>query len=397
MSNSVWFNCGNGVAGDMLLASLVDAGAEPSLIVEILNGLELDGWALTFEKTSRSGVSATRAIVVEHTHGDVHDHRPYRTVVQLLQAADIPTVVRERALHTFAVLAEAEAIIHGIDMDEVEFHEVGSVDSIIDVVGVCAALEVLGVDYISCSPIAVGHGTIKMEHGELPNPGPAVARMLADHAIPVRGVDIDVELCTPTGVALMIALADEFGGAPSMVVTATGHGAGARDIPGRSNVVQSLVGVIDDTETTDTLTLLETNVDDVSAEVISYTIGRLLESGALDAWAQAITMKKNREGLAISCLSTPELSPQLKEILLTESGALGVRISTIQREAISRDFATVSVDGHKIRIKTTNIRNKVEFDDAAAAARALNLPLREVIARAEEAFRLVDGPHSGSK
>ena len=179
-----------------------------------------------------------------------------------------------------------------------------------------------------------------------------------------------------------------------MVVTATGHGAGARDIPGRSNVVQSLVGVIDDTETTDTLTLLETNVDDVSAEVISYTIGRLLECGALDAWAQAITMKKNREGLAISCLSTPELSQQLKEILLTESGALGVRISTIQREAISRDFATVSVDGHKIRIKTTNIRNKVEFDDAAAAARALNLPLREVIARAEEAFRLVDGPHS---
>ena len=396
MSNAVWFNCGNGVAGDMLMASLVDAGADRDAIATILQGLNLDGWALMFEEVSRAGVVSTQALVVEHHghdddhhHHDHHHHRPYSEIVQMLEAADIPIVVRERVLHAFAVLAVAEAAVHGTQVEDVEFHEVGSIDSIVDIVGVCAALEVLGIDYISCSPIAIGYGTTKMEHGDLPNPGPAVARMVADHAVPIIGVNTPLELSTPTGVALMIALATEFGAAPSMTITGVGHGAGSRDTPDRANVVQALVGLIDDHDHPESLTLLETNVDDISPEVVAYTISRLMELGALDAWATSITMKKGREALTISCLCEANNANALKQVMLDESGSLGVRISTVKREALPREMITVEVDGHSVRIKVGPSRAKVEFEDAASVARTLGLPLREVIARAEAAYESV--------
>ena len=396
MSNAVWFNCGNGVAGDMLMASLVDAGADRDAIATILQGLNLDGWALMFEEVSRAGVVSTQALVVEHHghdddhhHHDHHHHRPYSEIVTMLEAADIPIVVRERVLHAFAVLAVAEAAVHGTQVEDVEFHEVGSIDSIVDIVGVCAALEVLGIDYISCSPIAIGYGTTKMEHGDLPNPGPAVARMVADHAVPIIGVNTPLELSTPTGVALMIALATEFGAAPSMTITGVGHGAGSRDTPDRANVVQALVGLIDDHDHPESLTLLETNVDDISPEVVAYTISRLMELGALDAWATSITMKKGREALTISCLCEANNANALKQVMLDESGSLGVRISTVKREALPREMITVEVDGHSVRIKVGPSRAKVEFEDAASVARTLGLPLREVIARAEAAYESV--------
>ena len=396
MSNAVWFNCGNGVAGDMLMASLVDAGADRDAIATILQGLNLDGWALMFEEVSRAGVVSTQALVVEHHghdddhhHHDHHHHRLYSEIVKMLEAADIPIVVRERALHAFAVLAVAEAAVHGTQVEDVEFHEVGSIDSIVDIVGVCAALEVLGIDYISCSPIAIGYGTTKMEHGDLPNPGPAVARMVADHAVPIIGVNTPLELSTPTGVALMIALATEFGAAPSMTITGVGHGAGSRDTPDRANVVQALVGLIDDHDHPESLTLLETNVDDISPEVVAYTISRLMELGALDAWATSITMKKGREALTISCLCEANNANALKQVMLDESGSLGVRISTVKREALPREMITVEVDGHSVRIKVGPSRAKVEFEDAASVARTLGLPLREVIARAEAAYESV--------
>lgn len=397
MSNAVWFNCGSGVAGDMLMASLVDAGADRDAIAAILQGLNVDGWALMFESVSRAGVASTQAMVVEHHkhhhhHDDDHDHhhhRPYSEIVKMLEAADIPIVVRERALHAFAVLAAAEAAVHGTRIEYVEFHEVGSIDSIVDIVGVCAALEVLGIDYVSCSPIAIGYGTTKMEHGDLPNPGPAVARMVADHAVPVIGIDTPLELSTPTGVALMIALATEFGAAPSMTVTGVGHGAGSRDTPHRANVVQALVGLIDEPNLAESLTLLETNVDDISPEVVAYTITRLMESGAMDAWASAITMKKGREAFTITCLCEPQDAEGLKKLMLEESGSLGVRIATVHREALPREMVTVNLDGHEVRIKVGPTRAKVEFDDAAHTARALGVPLREVIARAEAAYESV--------
>jgi uncharacterized protein (TIGR00299 family) protein len=395
MSTAAWFHCGAGTAGDMTLASLIDAGADSLQVIEILGGLALDDYALMFERTQRAGVGATRAIVGVHHHDD-HDshHRAWRDIKQLLIDSELPARVRERALKVFGVLAEVEAHIHGVAVDDIEFHEVGSVDAIVDIVGTCAALEVLKVDRIFCSNIAVGHGHIKSAHGTLPNPAPAVTALAALRGVTLVGLDDHRELATPTGVALMVALADSFGAMPPLTVSSVGYGAGTNDIPGRANVVKVVIG--ETLETTvlsgagQDIQLLEANVDDVTGEVIAHTISELLNAGAHDAWATPIVMKKGRPAFTVHALCDLALTEKVSAVLVSETGTLGLRGSVIQRWPQTREEKTVTVHGHNIRIKIGSGRIKIENDDAVLAARALSLPLREVLALAEQAARLLN-------
>jgi uncharacterized protein (TIGR00299 family) protein len=403
MSTAAWFHCGAGTAGDMTLASLVDAGADSLQVINIIGGLALDDYALMFERTQRAGVGATRAIVAVHDH-DHHDHdhhehdhhehdhhRAWRDIKKLLNDSELPTRVRDRAQKVFAVLAEVEANIHGVAIDDIEFHEVGSVDAIVDIVGVCAALEVLNIDRIFCSNIAVGHGHIKSAHGTLPNPAPAVTALAALRGVTLVGLDDHRELATPTGVALMVALADSFGAMPPLTVSSVGYGAGTNDIPGRANVVKVVIG---ETLVQTVLSgagqdvqLLEANVDDVSGEVIAHTIAELLNAGAHDAWATPIVMKKGRPAFTVHALCDPALTEKISAVLVSETGTLGLRGSVIQRWPQTRNEKAVTVHGHTIRIKAGSGRIKVENDDAVTASRALSLPLREVLALAEQAAR----------
>ncbi|NDG67577.1 MAG: nickel pincer cofactor biosynthesis protein LarC, partial [Actinobacteria bacterium] len=362
-ANTVWVNASAGVAGDMLLGALIDAGADITEVVNILFGLGLDDWALTAEPAMRCGIAATHVVVVEHHHDDHrHTHRLHSDIVALLNAADIPARVRERALATFAVLAFSEASVHNVLIEDVEFHEVGSIDAIIDIVGTCAALEILGIDRITSSPIATSHGTIRSAHGMLPNPGPAVVHMLATHAVPTRGVNVDYEVSTPTGVALLIALAESFGASPSMPVTAIGHGAGTRNPTDRANVVQVLLGSTDTAHDgdTETLVVLETNTDDVTPEVLAYTVAQLMENGANDAWVTPIIMKKNRHGHCLQVLCTPPLAQTLCSIISLETGSLGIRHSTVERFASGREVVSVDVLGFSIDVKMSSARLKAE-------------------------------------
>ena len=386
MTIHAWFNCSAGVAGDMVLASLVDAGADPIAVGAMLAGLGVDDYALTFEPTQRAGVRSTRAIVAVHEHDD-HHHRAWRDIRALLEGADLPDRVRARSLAVFALLAEVEAKIHGVDVDDVEFHEVGAVDSIVDIVGACAALEVLGIDTVSCGPVGTGHGTVRTQHGELPNPAPATVSLAAMRQIPLTGLDDRRELATPTGVALMAALADSFGALPSLVVSGRGYGAGALDVNGRANVVQVVVGEAAGSSggSGQAVRLLEVNVDDVTGEVIAHTIGALLDAGAHDAWATPIVMKKGRPAHTVHALCDPSLTETISRVLVSETGSLGVRGSMIERWPQARREAVVRVEGHEIRVKVAGDRVKVEHDDAARAAAALGLPLREVLIRAENA------------
>jgi uncharacterized protein (TIGR00299 family) protein len=390
-SNTVWVNASAGVAGDMLLGSLIDAGANITEVVNILFGLGLNDWALTAEPTMRCGIAATHVVVVEHHHDDHHHHthRLYTDIVALLNLADLPPRVRERALATFAVLAYSEASVHNVPVEDVEFHEVGSIDAIIDIVGACAALEVLGIDRVTSSPIATSHGAIRSAHGILPNPGPAVAHMLATHSVPTRGVDVDYEVSTPTGVALLIALAESFGASPAMPITAIGHGAGTRNPTDRANVVQVLLGSTDGARDgdTETLVVLETNTDDVTPEVLAYTVAQLMDNGANDAWVTPIIMKKNRHGHCLQVLCTPQLAEKLCGIISLETGSLGIRQSTVARFAAAREVVSVDVLGFSVDVKTSNARIKAEFEHAAIAAKATGVPLREVMRLAEEAAR----------
>ena len=390
-ANTVWVNASAGVAGDMLLGSLIDAGADVSEVVNILFGLGLNDWALTAEPAMRCGIAATHVVVVEHHHDDHHHHthRLHSDIVALLNTADIPERVRERALATFAVLAYSEATVHNVLIEDVEFHEVGSIDAIIDIVGTCAALEILGIDRVTASPIATSHGSIRSAHGILPNPGPAVAHMLATHAVPTRGVDVDYEVSTPTGIALLVALAESFGASPAMPITAIGHGAGMRNPTDRANVVQVLLGSTDTARDgdTETLVVLETNTDDVTPEVLAYTVAQLMEHGANDAWVTPIIMKKNRHGHCLQVLCTPQLAEKLCGIISLETGSLGIRQSTVARFAAVREVVSVDVLGFSVDVKMSSARLKAEFEHAAIAAKATGVPLREVMRLAEEAAR----------
>jgi uncharacterized protein (TIGR00299 family) protein len=396
MTRVAWFNCSAGTAGDMTLAALVDAGADQLMIGSILSALPVDDYALTFERTQRCGVASTRAIVAvhhhdEHTHDHHHEHhRPWREIDAMLAAADLPDRVRDRARSVFSLLADVEGAIHGVPAADVEFHEVGSIDAIVDVVGVCAALEALNIDRIVAGPIAMGHGSISSAHGRLPNPGPAVVALCARRSIPTFGLDDSRELSTPTGVAILAALADSFGAMPAMTTSSVGYGAGTADFETRANVVQVVVGETIDHSPRSSgqpVRLLEVNVDDVTGEVLAHAITSLMAAGAHDAWISPIVMKKGRPAHTVHVLCEEVRTGEFAELLARETGSLGVRGSTIERWPISREESTVDIDGHSIRVKIAAHRVKVEFDDAARAAIALGLPVREVLRRAEEAAR----------
>jgi hypothetical protein len=413
---TAWFHCFAGTAGDMTMAALVHAGAEPVKIAEILSGLPLDGYALGFEPAMRCGIAATQAHVAvlgelehsvldpsdddhdhdhddhddDHRHDDHHHgHRPYRVIRDLIDAAELPERVRDRAQRTFRLLAEVEGAMHRTDPDDVEFHEVGAVDAIVDIVGACAALEVLGIDRIVCSPITVGQGTVHASHGELPNPAPAVVELLARRGAPSRGVADHKELATPTGVALMTALADEFGPMPAMTLESVGYGAGTADIAGRPNVVQVIVGtehpVSRTPEPGQPVQLFETNVDDATGEVIAHTIAALLAAGAHDAWATPIVMKKGRPAHTVHVLCEPAIASAVSAVLVRETGSLGLRGTVLQRWPQQRTEQVVDVQGQAVAVKIAHGRVKVEHDDAARAAAALGLPLREVLRQAADA------------
>jgi uncharacterized protein (TIGR00299 family) protein len=389
VTRTAWFHCFAGTAGDMTMAALVDAGAEPMMIAEIIGGLDLDGYALTFDDVMRCGIAATRAhvAVLDHDHDDDDDHhRGYREIRELIDAADLPERVRDRAQRTFRMLADVEGAMHRVPADDVEFHEVGSIDAIIDIVATCAALESLGIDRIVCSSITVGEGTVLAAHGQLPNPAPAVTELLARRNAPSRGIDDRKELATPTGVALMCALADEFGPMPAINVTSVGYGAGAADIPGRPNVVQVVIGdaaiLSALPEPGQPVRLLETNVDDATGEVIAHTIAALIAAGAHDAWATPIVMKKGRPAHTVHALCDPAAGALIGAVMLRETGSLGLRGTDLRRWPQHRSEREVIIDGHVIHAKVALGRVKIEYEDAAAAAAALGLPLRDVFAQA---------------
>jgi uncharacterized protein (TIGR00299 family) protein len=361
----------------MLLGALLDAGADLDEVRDIVGRLGVDGWSLDVEPVLRGGLAATRAVV--STPGEGHHHRTWADIRQLLRP--LPERVHDRAHAAFAAIAEVEGALHRMPPDDVHFHEVGALDAIVDVVGTCAALEVLGVDDVVCSPVATGHGAVGAEHGRLPVPAPATARLLV--GVPVVGIDVAMETATPTGVALVRTLASSFGPTPPMTLDAVGMGAGGRDPEGRPNVVQVLIGTT--THATQTAVVLEANVDDVTGEVLAHTIARLLAAGAQDAWVTPIVMKKGRPAHTISALADPAHASAIAGVITAETGTLGVRGRTVDKWPAPRTVEVVDVDGQPVRVKVADGRMKVEFDDAVAAADALGIPVRTVLVMAEAA------------
>ncbi|QXC59688.1 nickel pincer cofactor biosynthesis protein LarC [Aquihabitans sp. G128] len=377
---TAWFHCFSGVAGDMALGALVDAGADFDEVLRMLEHLPVGGWAAEAEPVLRGGIAGTKVHVRARESSVV---RTASHIQGLVTEARLPPRVEQRAHAVFEALAVAEGRLHRRPPDQVHFHEVGGIDAIVDVVGTCAALELLGVDTVTCSPIAVGLGMVRAAHGIIPNPAPAVVELL--QGIPTRGLDLSLELTTPTGAALMAGLATAFGPLPAMTVAASGFGAGSRELEGRPNLTQVVVGepAAGEPVTGQPVLLLEANVDDVTGEVLAHAVGALLEAGAHDAWITPIVMKKGRPAHTVHALCDPVLGRQVSAVLAAETGTLGVRGQRIERWPAARSLDRVVVDDLSVRVKVSPGRVKAEFDDAAKVADRTGRPVREVLAEAE--------------
>jgi uncharacterized protein (TIGR00299 family) protein len=376
-----WFHCFSGIAGDMALGALVDAGADLDEVRALLERLPVAGWTLEASPTMRSGIGATKVDVVAEETSVV---RTAAHIVALVEEARLPDRVRDRALATFHALARAEGHLHRRPPEQVHFHEVGGIDAIVDVVGTCAALEVLGVDRIVVSPVANGIGMVRAAHGLLPVPAPAVVELL--RGAPTYALDVPLELTTPTGAALAAALAHDWGPMPAMRIEASGFGAGTADLEDRPNLVQVVLGeAAADLVEGQPVVLVEANVDDATGETLAHAVAALLDAGAHDAWISPIVMKKGRPAHTVSALADPALAAQVADVLVAETGSLGVRGQTLQRWPRARDHDSVEVDGLPVRVKVGSGRVKVEHDDAARVARRTGRPLREVVSLAEAA------------
>lgn len=388
-----WFHCYAGVAGDMALGALLDAGADAGEVERMLRRLPVEGWSLETETVVRGGLRCTRAVVGVREDEEARDGgrppaaRAHRDLVSAVRAAALPPRAEARALATFEVLARAEGTLHGVDPADVHFHEVGGHDALVDVVGTAAALEVLGVDEVLCSPVAFGTGTVRARHGVLPNPSPAVVRIL--EGVPAYGRPVPVELTTPTGAALVRALATSFGPMPPMTVSASGYGAGSADLDALANCTQVVLGEPLPAQVGEgqPLTVLEANVDDATGEQLATAVSSALDAGAHDAWITPNVMKKGRPGHTVHVLCDPALGEALAAVLRSTTGSFGVRALRATRWPAARHETSVRVEGHTVRMKVGPHRAKAEHDDVTKVSDSTGLPAHEVASRAEEALR----------
>jgi len=384
--NVAWFHCFSGIAGDMALGSLIDAGADVEEVRQLLRRVPFSGWELHIEPVLRGGIACTRAVVSAPDDVVVRTHA---NIIELVKGAQLPTRVETRALAVFGVLAEVEGRLHRRPSGQVHFHEVGGHDAIVDVVGTAAALEILGIDEVKASSVATGIGVVRTAHGLLPNPAPAVVRLL--QGVPTYGRDVAVELTTPTGAAILAALASSFGPLPAMEINGTGFGAGTRDLDDLPNCTQVVIGATGTTVAPSAggqpIVVLEANLDDATGEQLAHALQALLDAGAHDAWITPIVMKKGRPGHTVHVLADPSLTESLRDVLRVATGTFGVRVLYGERWPAARTIEPVDVAGFAVHVKAGGSRVKAEFDDVVRVAAETGLPVTEVASRAEQAWR----------
>ena len=380
-----YFDCIAGASGDMLLGAMLDAGLEVEALKENLKALHLENeFELKAQKVNKNGFGATKVDVLLH---EPYEHQHGRHLVEiesLIRKGSLTETIQENAIGMFRRLAEVEAGIHGKPVGEVHLHEVGGVDTIVDVVGTLLGLDSLGVEQVFSSPLPLGRGFVQGAHGLIPLPAPATVALLK--GIPVQGSEIEMELVTPTGALLLSTLCKAFGPIPAMTLSGQGYGAGGRDLP-IPNVVRLLLGERSEVHgqgtEIDTLMMLETNIDDNSAEVDGYVMEQLFASGALDVFFTPIQMKKNRPATLISILSRPEDVEKLELLLFRETSTLGVRRQSVERRCLERTSEVVDTPYGPIRVKVARLpdgtsKHAPEFEDCKRAALAHGVPLRKV-------------------
>jgi len=381
---TLYFDCFAGASGDMILGALIAAGVEPEAFKHQLAFLDVKGYSIDFESVDRSGINATYARV--HTAHE-HAHRHLSDILKIIYDSRLSDAVKDRAAKIFSRLAEAEATVHNEPIDQIHFHEVGAMDAIIDVVGAAICFDLLGIERFASSALHVGSGTVDMEHGRYPVPPPAVAELLK--GAPFYSTDIAGELVTPTGAAIITTVCTAYGPMPLMKLRQTGYGAGTRQYEKFPNALRVLVGEDQFSATNaeapadERLWMIETNMDDISPQILGHVMERAFELGALDCYFTSVQMKKNRPGILLSILCRAEQRPVLSELLFSETTTLGVRAYEVERRTLERRIVAVETQYGPIDVKVAQLNGHIvkampEYEQCRRAARNANVPLRVV-------------------
>jgi uncharacterized protein (TIGR00299 family) protein len=375
----LYLDCFAGCSGDMFLGALLDLGVPEQAVRDELRKLNLTGYSISTRRVVKQNIAATKFDCLT-TVADEHNHRGYTEITGLIGASSLAEPVKRRALNVFRRIGEAEARIHDVPLEQIHFHEVGAVDSIVDIVGVCAAIHLLNVDEIRALPPPLGSGFVETAHGRFPLPAPATLELLK--GIPTQPTGLAVELVTPTGAALLAECCSQFGPLPAMSVEKIGYGAGSRDLDKTPNVLRAILGEATGTET-DLVHILETNLDDMNPQLFGDVMERLLAAGALDVWLTPVQMKKNRPGTALAALCDPRQTDALAELLLTHTTSFGLRITTAQRRKLAREIIRVATRYGEIEVKIGRLAGKIvawspEYESCKRAAAAHGVPVKDV-------------------
>ena len=386
-----YFDCFSGISGDMVLGALVDAGVDLRELESELRKLNLDGWSIFAEKVQRKAIRATKVNVETK---ETHHHRHLSPILKMIDAAALAPRVAERARQIFQRLGEAEAKVHNIPIEKVHFHEVGAVDSIIDIVGSAIGFELLGIEHFACSIMDVGSGRVQTDHGLLPVPAPATAELLRD--APTFSSGIEKELVTPTGAAIATTLSTRYAEMPAMKLKAIGYGAGSADLPQQPNVLRLMIG-----ESTGSnaeqhwdapVAVIEANLDDMNPQIYGYFAEQALAAGALDIFSTAVQMKKNRPGQLVTLLCEPSNLKRLIDLIFRETTTIGIRTHEVRRQTLARESVPVETPLGTIRMKVSRFNGTLlnaapEYEDCRRIAAEHGLPLKQILATANFHFQ----------
>jgi uncharacterized protein (TIGR00299 family) protein len=394
MGNIAHFDCFSGISGNMALGALLDCGVDPDALRGELNKLPVGGYRMELHETAKGGL---RGLHVEIRMEEEQPRRHLKDIEEILRAGALADRVRERSLETFRNLAQAESKVHGEPVEKIHFHEVGAVDAIVDIVGTAVCLELLGVEKLYASPLHIGAGTVQSAHGLLPVPAPATAELL--RGVPVYGRDVEAELVTPTGAALLRGLAADFGAAPPMRVDRVGYGAGTRDLPW-ANLLRVTVGAAVEADAGGQELVVEANIDDMNPQWYEHVMERLFQAGALDVYLTPIQMKRGRPAVTLGML-VPEsaLDPALG-VLFAETTTIGVRMHPVERRKLAREERMVETAYGTVKVKTARWEGRVmniapEYRDCLRLAEEKGVPLKEIYQAALAAAGAAHPPSYG--
>lgn len=380
-----YFDCFSGISGDMTLGALVDAGVSIDALRAELARLDLPGYKIKAEKVTRSGIAATKVDVI--IDNKEHGERNLADILKLIESSGLATAIKQKSGMIFKRLAEAEAKVHGTTVDKIHFHEVGAVDSIVDIVGSVIGMELLGISQVMTSPINVGSGSVKTSHGLLPVPAPATAELL--RGIPFYESSTKFELTTPTGAAIISTLCVFFGRLPTMKMERIAYGAGDKDFPGLPNVLRLMIGEPAPAYEADTSIVIETNIDDMNPQAYDYVVERLMQQGAQDVYLTPIIMKKGRPAILLSALADKSKADTLLNTIFRETTSIGVRIQEVGRKKLIREIKEIDTVYGKIRIKISKRGDEIltatpEYEDCKKIAEDKKIPLKQVMEEAKK-------------